>query len=57
MLISVLHTGSLGNCYTLENSKGELLLLDAGIGIKEIKQGIDFRIGDVAGCVITHKHL
>lgn len=57
MLISVLATGSKGNCTVLENKDGELLLLDAGIDIKQIKQGVNFRVGDIAGCLITHRHL
>lgn len=56
MLISVIHTGSSGNCYTIEH-EGQILLLDVGIDIKDIKVGIDFRVGDIAGCLITHKHL
>ena len=57
MLIRTLASGSSGNCYVIENVSGELLILDAGIDIKQIKQGINFRVGDIAGCVITHKHL
>lgn len=57
MLIRVLASGSSGNCTVIENENGELLILDAGIDIKQIKQGINFRVGDIAGCVITHKHL
>ncbi len=56
MLIKTLQTGSKGNCYFIEYNN-EILLLDAGIDIKSIKQGIDFRVGDITGCVITHKHL
>ena len=55
MILKVGATGSSGNFYYLENN-GEILLLDAGINIKEIKQTIDFRVGDVVGCAITHEH-
>lgn len=55
MILKVGATGSTGNAYYIEHN-GEILLLDAGINIKEIKQMIDFRVGDVVGCVLTHCH-
>ena len=56
MLLRTIQSGSTGNCYALE-CNGKILLLDAGIKIADIKRSIDFRVGDIAGCVITHKHL
>ena len=56
MLIKTIHTGSSGNCYFIDYNN-EILLLDAGIDIKEIKRGINYRVGDIAGCIVTHKHL
>ena len=55
MLLKVGYTGSSGNAYYIDHD-GEILLLDAGVGIKEIKQMIDFRVGDISGCVVTHRH-
>lgn len=57
MRIKTIATGSSGNCYILTTSQGKHLLLDAGLIIKEIKQGLDFDIGNVEGCVVTHSHL
>ena len=56
MRIKTIATGSSGNCYILTTSQGKHLLLDAGLTIKEIKQGLDFDIGNVEGCIVTHKH-
>ena len=55
MLLKVGYTGSSGNAYFIDHD-GEILLLDAGVGIKEIKQMIDFRVGDISGCIVTHAH-
>lgn len=56
MRIKTIATGSSGNAYILTTSQGKHLLLDAGLTIKEIKQGLDFDIGNVDGCIVTHKH-
>lgn len=57
MLLGVNKTGSTGNSYYIKSDNGEILLLDAGIPVADIKRGIDYEIGSVIGCVITHKHL
>ena len=51
-----LATGSKGNCYTLTDKEGNILLLDVGIPIKEIKVGIDFQVSKIVGCLTTHGH-
>jgi phosphoribosyl 1,2-cyclic phosphodiesterase len=56
MHLTVLGTGSSGNCYVLRNERGQMLLLDAGIHAKEIKRNIAYDIGSVVGCLITHEH-
>ncbi|MDD3334128.1 MAG: MBL fold metallo-hydrolase [Eubacteriales bacterium] len=55
MELQVLGTGSSGNCYALYDEQ-QIVLLDAGIPAKRILRGIDHRVGDVAGCLITHEH-
>ena len=57
MLLGVNSTGSTGNSYYIKSDNGEILLLDAGIPIADIKRGIDYEVGSVVGCLITHKHL
>lgn len=57
MRLCCIGTGSSGNCYTLQDNSGKILLLDAGISIKDIKIGIDFNVSSIVGSVITHGHL
>lgn len=56
MHLTVLGTGSSGNCYVLRNEKGQMLLLDAGINAREIKRNVGYDVGGVVGCLITHEH-
>lgn len=56
MDIKVLGSGSSGNCYRVSDGKTSLLL-DAGLPIKRIKQGLDFLLHDIDGVLITHEHL
>lgn len=56
MKIATLSSGSHGNCYLLE-SNGEILILDCGIPMKDIKIGLDFDLRRVSGVLVTHSHL
>lgn len=56
MKIKCIHTGSSGNCYVLKDNDGQMLLLDAGVSIKEIKIGCDFNVSNIVGACVTHKH-
>lgn len=53
--LSVLSSGSQGNCYLLECDE-EVLILDCGIPIKDIKIGLGFELGGIQGVVVTHAH-
>ena len=56
MFLRVISTGSKpGNCYALVSDSGQILLLDFGCEEK-ILMGIDYRISDVVGAVLTHEH-
>lgn len=50
-----LASGSRGNCYHITDGSTPLLL-DAGISIREIRQGIGFSLSSVSGCLVTHSH-
>jgi len=56
MKIKMLASGSTGNSYLISDGYSSLLL-DAGIPFKTIQRGCDFRLSDLAGCLITHEHL
>lgn len=55
-MLKTIATGSSGNSYALMNDK-EILLLDLGVSERIIKKAIDYRVSDIAGCLVTHKHL
>ena len=57
MLLKVISTGSqAGNCYALIADDGEILLLDFGCEPNKILRGIDYKISDVCGALLTHMH-
>lgn len=56
MTLKCIATGSNGNCYILTSDSGKHLILDAGVPISEIKQGIDFDVANVEACLVTHRH-
>lgn len=55
MKLKVLGSGSHGNCYILEGETSSLLL-ECGIRWKDILKGLNFKIDNVAGCLISHEH-
>lgn len=55
MDITVIASGSSGNAYRISDGD-TALLLDAGIPLQRIKQALNFRVRDLAGCLVTHAH-
>lgn len=55
MDITVIASGSSGNAYRISDGD-TALLLDAGTPLQRIKQALNFRVRDLAGCLITHAH-
>ena len=55
MKLKCLGSGSSGNCYLLE-CNNEILILDCGINIKDIKVGLNFDLSKIVGCVVSHAH-
>lgn len=53
--ITALASGSKGNCYRVTDGHTPLLL-ECGINYREIQKGFQFRMSEVAGCLITHEH-
>ena len=53
----VISTGSTkGNCYALQSSTGEIVLLDCGCNYKKTLRGIDYQISNVSGVLLSHVH-
>jgi phosphoribosyl 1,2-cyclic phosphodiesterase len=55
MDILSLASSSAGNCYRISDGR-TALLLEAGITIQKIKQGLDYKLSDIDGCLISHSH-
>lgn len=52
----VIGTGSSGNCYLLSDIDGKVLILDAGLPTKLIKQALRFDLSRIVGCICSHSH-
>lgn len=55
MKLKVLGSSSKGNSYILE-SPTQTLLIECGISYKDILKGLNFNLGEVVGCILTHAH-
>ena len=55
MKLIVIGSNSAGNSYALD-AGGEILLLEAGCKMPEVKKAINYRLNDVVGCVVSHAH-
>lgn len=53
--ITSLGSSSAGNAYKVSDGQ-TALLLEAGLRYKEIQRALNFRISELAGCLITHEH-
>lgn len=51
----MLASSSKGNCYRVTDGSSPLLL-ECGIPFKEIREGLSFRVSDLAGCLVSHDH-
>ena len=54
-ILNVISSGSQGNAYILE-SNGEKLLIELGVAWKDILKSLNYKIDDVIGCLVSHKH-
>lgn len=55
MDIRVLASSSSGNCYKISDGQTSLLL-ECGIPIQKIREGLRFRLTEIDGCLVTHEH-
>lgn len=55
MILKCIDSGSKGNAYALI-AEEEILLLEAGCRLMDVKKAIGFQIGKVVGCLVTHSH-
>lgn len=55
MRLTVLNSGSNGNCYLLE-CENEVLVLECGVSSKIVKKALNFDLSKIVGCFISHSH-
>jgi hypothetical protein len=48
-------SSSTGNAYALD-AGNEILLLEAGVKMAEVKRAINYRLKDVVGVCVSHSH-
>lgn len=56
MKLKIIGSSSAGNCYLLESSSGEVLMIECGVRFDEIKKALDFNLKKVVGCLVSHSH-
>ena len=57
MRLKVLGSSSSGNCYLIEASNKDKLILDAGVNYKNVQKELKFNFNGVNGVLITHEHM
>lgn len=55
MKLTVLGSGSAGNCYIIED-ENTALLIECGVKWSEIQKAVDFDISKIVGCLVSHEH-
>lgn len=53
--IQCFHSSSRGNLYGISDGK-TTIMLECGVDIKTIQTCFDFKLSEVAACIITHEH-
>lgn len=57
MKLKILGSSSSGNCYLIEATQNEKLVLDAGINFKDVQKELSFNFKGIEGVLITHEHM
>jgi len=55
MRLTVINSGSSGNCYVIQDEE-EAIILEAGMSLAKVKQVLGFDVGKVSAVLITHAH-
>ncbi|EAC8477262.1 MBL fold metallo-hydrolase [Listeria monocytogenes] len=53
--IQTIASGSKGNAYVISNGRSRLLL-ECGINFDKIRRAVNFKIADIAACLLSHEH-
>lgn len=57
MKLKIIGTGSSGNCYIIEDSMKNQLMIECGVRIDKVKKALNFDFSKVEGCFISHEHI
>lgn len=57
MKLQILGSSSHGNCYLfISENSNEVLAVEAGVDFHKVQRAVDYRIGNIVGCLISHEH-
>jgi len=56
MRFITLGSSSTGNGYLLLTSDGEVLIIEAGVRLSQVKKALDFDLSGISGCIVSHQH-
>jgi len=57
MKLIVIGSSSKANGYVLKSESGEVLLLECGYKLLDVKKVLNFDLSNIVGMVISHAHL
>ena len=57
MKLKILGSSSSGNCYLIEATSNERLILDAGVNFKDVQRELNFNFKGIQGVLVTHEHM
>lgn len=56
MKLIIIGSSSKGNSYALQSDSGEILLIEAGVHLREVKKAIGYKTSKVEACLCSHRH-
>jgi phosphoribosyl 1,2-cyclic phosphodiesterase len=56
MRFITLSSSSSGNGYILLSQSGEVLVIEAGVSLMEVKKALGFDLSKITGCIVSHLH-
>ena len=56
MKLITINSGSKGNCYLLQDTRGNCLMLEAGERLFDVKKALNFEITNIDARLVTHEH-
>jgi phosphoribosyl 1,2-cyclic phosphodiesterase len=57
MNLTIINSGSSGNCYILKSSLGQVIILECGEKLIKVKEALNFDLSGVVGALSSHVHL